>query len=158
MNKKEHLDISRNIQKYGFHMVRISPEAEHYGRYFVYSIGLFESLGHPEIMVFLYNKDTALELINLVANEVISGGRIDLNTPDDRFSSVPVIFKEIDKSNFEEYLGIGVDYYNGTEFNCYQMFWPDIDGVYPWDSKYDGNYDVVDQPLLFQKNYDEGIF
>ncbi|MBC7933684.1 MAG: DUF4262 domain-containing protein [Rubrivivax sp.] len=52
-----------DIKTYGWHILKITPDEESPG--FAFSVGLFHSYSHPEIVMFGLNLDTLHEFINL---------------------------------------------------------------------------------------------
>ena len=54
--------ILDNIEKYGCHLTLI--EADNYLPAFVYSIGLFEKFGHPELICFGLKTEVMASILN----------------------------------------------------------------------------------------------
>nr|MBB6151316.1 hypothetical protein [Mucilaginibacter sp. SP1R1] len=73
MSDKPTIDqkLSNNIKQYGLQVLHVM--ADDTGPGFSYSIGLFESYGHPEIIIIGLKQQLAHKLINNMANDVKKG-------------------------------------------------------------------------------------
>lgn len=121
-----------DIERYGWHILLI-PEDE-VGPAFAYSIGIYKTLGQPEIVVFGLPLDTMRAVINLIGELARSGAPIrDLETSPDVLEGVDVRFRPFAKKHYHEYLGYARWFYNGDNFPTVQCVWPDKKGNYPWD-------------------------
>jgi hypothetical protein len=127
--------IQENIDAYGWHVVIVPEDDE--GPGFAYSIGLYRSLGHPEVIIFGLEVDTLHRAVNNVGAEVCQGRRFgEGDTSVEIFEGCPVAFRAVSAEHYEEYLGQAVRYYGGKEFPALQCFWPDREGRFPWQVGY----------------------
>lgn len=128
MSKEE---IQRNIQEYGWHFLFVfDPNGEHQD--FSYSIGLEESFGHPEIIIFGIKRESAHAIISDIVEDIKSGIAME---PNKKLGNViggnfEVMFKPVTATAYKEYLGTAVDYY-GKPFRAQVMFWPDKANILP---------------------------
>ncbi|WP_444919623.1 DUF4262 domain-containing protein [Microbulbifer sp. CnH-101-G] len=128
MNKEE---IQGNIKEYGWHFLFVfDPNGEYQD--FSYTIGLEESFGHPEIMIFGLKKDSAHAILADIVEDIKSGVKME---PNKKLGNViggdfKVMFKPISSNAYKEYLGTAVNYY-GKPFRAQVMFWPDKANILP---------------------------
>jgi len=124
-------EIQVNIKEFGWHFIFVfDPDGEHQD--FSYSIGLEESFGHPEIIIFGLKKDSAHAIIADIVEDVKSGITMK---PNQKLGNViggdfEVMFKPISVNAYKEYLGTAVNYY-GKPFRALVMFWPDKGNILP---------------------------
>ena len=65
--------VVSDIEEFGWHVVMIPDDDE--GPAFAYSIGLFKSFGHPEVILFGLDLGVMHQIINLIGEEVRLGRR-----------------------------------------------------------------------------------
>jgi len=142
--------IENDIAKYGWHSLHVFPENEDQDR-FTYSIGLSETYGGPEVAIFGLDRSRAHELLGVCAKLFAEGAQLTLESPDNRFlkDGYDVIFREIEREAFSEYLGTATRYFGDKEFSAVVMFFPDAKGRYPWEFGY--KYLRVDEALKIVK-------
>jgi hypothetical protein len=126
--------IKEHIQKYGWRFQYVF-DAEGEKEDFAYTIGLEESFGHPEIMIFGLERDTMHSLLQEVVNAVRGGS---VFKPGQRYAEIlsgdyDVMFKPLKGSAYPEYAGMATDYYE-RPFQIYVMLWPDKNNVLPTES------------------------
>lgn len=128
--------IRANIDQYGWHCLNVWPRVgddEHTA--FSYTIGLTESYGHPEIMVFGLG-EKAHGILTDCANLIKKGTRFVEGQPNDDVLSggYKVIFKPVRKDCFSDYLGTALRYYGSRTFDAFVLFWPNKQHHFPWES------------------------
>lgn len=123
-----------DVQRYGWHVVMI--EDNPIGPKFAYSIGMFHTLNHPEIIIFGFdNVRTMGNIINLIGEEVRSGKRFeDCHEADQILEGYSCAFRNVPADVYPDYLGYAMWYYRPDEFPVLQCIWPDRSGNYPWQS------------------------
>lgn len=120
-----------DIAEYGWHCVNIHPEGEHVG--YAFTIGLFQSYGHPELIIFGLSAKVAHQILAIAANAAKSGEPLDLLRPTETLiDGYECCFAEVPLSQYYEYVGYCRWYYQGNHFPLYQVVWPSRDGLYPW--------------------------
>ena len=129
--------IAHDIAKYGWHCLHVFPDNEDQD-HFTYTIGFSESFQGPEIAIFGLDRDRAHELLGVCASLLKEGARFEIGVPDGRLlkGGYKVIFREIAKEAFPEYLGTATRYFGNAEFQAFVMFFPDSKGRFPWESGY----------------------
>ena len=102
--------------------------------HFTYTIGLAETLAHPEIMIFgLPNKVSHQILTDCVAM-VRNGTTFKPDIEDENVlgGNYKVVFKTMKEEFLREYFGTAVRYYKSKAFIGLVMFWPDKEHRFPW--------------------------
>lgn len=125
-----------DVETFGWHMITVSKDDE--GPSFTYTVGLFKSYGHPELIVFGL-PDKVMQDVLHVAATLIQGGRtfgdnectLDLLNDD-----YPCVFRTVLPEQYEFYLGYAMWFYrikNVDEFPALQLVWPDKASHFPWE-------------------------
>ena len=140
-------EIKAVIDKYDCYLAIL--EADNYLPGFVYSIGLYEKFGHPEIICFGLSSNLMGTLINDVCAWVKKGNNIETYIPyPDFLEDSDVQFLPVHKEFYSDYLGYGIRYYDiSVDFPAIQMVWTDTENNFPWDEKFDPDFKFR-QPLL----------
>ena len=153
--EKEHKCISKdelvvqtraNIDKYGLQVIMVSGSG--YSPSFAYSIGLFKTYNHPEIIVFGLPDKLGHEIINDVAELIRNGETIGTYTNyDNIFKNSRAEFLPVDDRNINDYFGAALNYYDKTKFPAVQLVWTDRNNKFPWEDNFEEKF-LHDQPLL----------
>lgn len=134
------------IEKYGLVVNQI--EATEYLPSFAYSIGLWETYKHPEIICFGLSIELMHEIINDVAALIKDGQTIvagEVNT--EIFKDARAAFLPVDKRNIADYFNPAISYYNTDDFPALQLVWADEADLLPWETGFDKSL-IHYQPLL----------
>lgn len=155
MSEQDHIDhnreteeaILRNVKEYGCHIAFL--EGDGYLPAFVYTIGLYKTYQHPEIIVFGLKPELMQHLINHVSEALKKGETFKPNQDYDGFlDKYPIQFLEVEKDHYVDYLGYGGWFYDHTfDFPTYQLVWTDKQGRYPWEADFFEDWKRC-QPLL----------
>ena len=147
MNESE-LKVLSDIEQYGLHIIHILGEKELPP--YSFSIGLFKSYNHPEIIFIGMDQQLSHSLINNIASDIKNGEKFEANKyyPDiiERFDCY---FVDVNKLNYKEYLGYANWYYEGYDYPVVQCIYPTTNGIYPWQSEWPENIKNL-QPVLSQ--------
>ncbi|MBC7864095.1 MAG: DUF4262 domain-containing protein [Bacteroidia bacterium] len=142
---------SANIEKHGLSVIII--EATDYLPAFAYSIGLWKTYNHPEIIVFGLTTKTLHTLVNDAAELIKAGNTIETYRDyDEFFEKGNVQFIPVHESNKSDYFGAGINFYNSEEFAAMQFVWTDRNNKFPWEDNYEKEFKYR-QPLL-DRNFD----
>ena len=126
-----------DIQRHGWHVVKVL--ADDSGPAFAYSIGLFQTFHHPEILMFGFEPDLMHRVINTVGEEVRSGKTFGSDQQsDDILHGYEVEFKSVLPQFFDDLVGTALAYYGGPLFPLLQCVLPDKEHRFPWDGECDG--------------------
>ena len=66
--------VLQDIQRVGWHVVKVFVPKDEEGDW-AYSIGLFHSFGHPEVILFGLPLDRCMTLVNVIGRQVKAGKR-----------------------------------------------------------------------------------
>lgn len=130
-----------DVQQYGWHVLKILGDET--GPEYCFSVGLYYSFGHPEILVMGLPTQAGHQLINLAATQIADG---KVFKPAERVNGLlegfSCSFITIDISHYQEYLGYGIWFYRQLKqpFPAIQLVWPDKQGRLPWESSYDEKF------------------
>jgi hypothetical protein len=132
-------------------------EATDYLPSFAYSIGLWETFKHPEIICFGLHAETMGEIIQDIAEgvrggEVVETGRIY----DTILENGRTMFLDVDQGNMGDYFGTAIAYYKTRDFKALQLVWTDRKDLFPWDVGFEEEFRFR-QPLL-DRNMDFKFF
>jgi len=119
-----------DIDRYGWCVLKVSNDQ---GPDFAYSVGMFRTLGHPEILMFGMPLDLMHRLINDVGDHVRAGARYTAGQVSDAFlEGYDVTFRAVPTFQYEGHLGWANWLYGGTDYPVLQMVYPDRDHRWPW--------------------------
>ena len=120
-----------NIQRVGWQCTSVFGDDE--GPPFSYTIGLHQSFGHPELIIFGLEHKVAHGILGVAANAASSGDPIDLHTPTNRLlQGYSSVFVEVPRSEYEQYVLSAFWYYEDDSFPLFQIVWPSASGNFPW--------------------------
>lgn len=148
--------ITQNIKEHGFHLGVI--DGDDYLPAFAFSIGLYKTYNHPEIIIFGLPQEVMQVALNTICEKVQKKNSFSTGQNyDDILSKYPVQFVEVEKRNYFNYLDYVSYFYDNTNnFPVLQMVWTDQKGNFPWDKNFDENW-KFNQPLL-DRNVDFKFF
>jgi hypothetical protein len=126
-----------DIRKYGVHILHVfddkgvAPE-------FSYTVGLWHTHGHPEILISGLKESLRHRLLNNLNHRIGEGLEYkDGQSYTDVIENYRCYFQEIPRDRYRAYLGWDIWFYGSNEFEAVQMLWPSVDHVYPWDGEAD---------------------
>ncbi|WP_158265276.1 DUF4262 domain-containing protein [Blastopirellula marina] len=136
-----------DIQEFGWHLVAIQDDEE--GPAYVFSVGLYHTLGHPEICIFgLSDVQIMGQIINDIGDRVRAGRSFaDGDVSTEILADYSCMFRKVSPSWYREYFGYDRWYYEGDDFPLLQCVWPDKSGYYPWQAEYNSQL-LWAQPIL----------
>lgn len=140
-----------DIARVGWHIVMVEGEDT---PGFLYTVGLWQSYQHPELLIVAPGKEAGVFAANISAlgKRVAAGEVLTPNVPIDKaFAKFDGVAREIHKTWRPRYFGVAEGVYEGREFPALQVFWPDHQSRYPWESEADSKIFSA-QPLLDQEN------
>ncbi|GEP43479.1 DUF4262 domain-containing protein [Brevifollis gellanilyticus] len=135
----------KQIAQHGFSTVSVKGKTCSYS----YTVGLFKSYGHPEMLVFGLPPSTAHGVLSDMAHQAREGAPFDMSKPTDRlFADCDAFFVRVPEEEFQDYVLSAIRFNDGEEFPVFQVVWPSgKDGCYPWDADVDPEF-VALQPIL----------
>ena len=125
-----------DIATHGWHVIKVLEDES--GPGFAYTIGLFRSYGHPEVIAFGLLLDRLHGFRNLVGDDAKSGRRhFAEELTEDLIEGYQCAFIEFPERAYGNFLGQALAYYDGERFPALQFVWPDKDRKFPWESGVD---------------------
>jgi hypothetical protein len=135
-----------DIERHGWHVLAIKEDEE--GPAFAYSIGLYRSFRHPEIIIFGLPIQLMQRLVNVIGEEVRSKERFEhLDESAEVLDGYNVAFRTVERRHYPECLGYARWFYSGDDFPALQCVWPDSQHRYLWHAQFNANL-AQRQPLL----------
>ena len=136
-----------DIDEHGWHLVGIEADSD--GPGYVFSVGIYHTLGQPEICIFGLSDGKVMGQILNTIGELMRQGQnfADWVESDAVCEGYPCVFRAVDRSLYAKYFGYARWYYEGNDFSMLQCVWPDRAGRFPWDNDFDAQM-VWAQPVL----------
>jgi len=120
-----------DIERFGWHCIHINAE-EGLVEY-SFTVGLFQTYRHPELVIFGLPSKTSHRILTIAANAAKAGTPLDLSqTTDELVEDYACCFAEVPKEHYYEHVGFCRWYYQGNNFPLYQIVWPSKSGHFPW--------------------------
>lgn len=131
MDKTEQ-KIKSDITKHGLHIIHVLAEDDLPN--FSYSIGLYETYQKSEIIIIGLKQDMQQVLLNNIAYDYKQGRELESGKMhNDILDDYECLLLDIDKKNYDEYMGQAIDYYKSKDFPVMQIIWPTPSKMYPFD-------------------------
>jgi hypothetical protein len=139
--------VVNDIANFGWHVVHIEPTKD--APAWSFTIGLFHTFMHPEVLMFGLDHELSHRVINGICERIKAGNRMEaeLEYPD-ILAKVRCIFKAVHRDWYKWVLGYARWFYESDEFPVLQCVWPDKQQHYPWEPAFKAEW-VWAQPLLF---------
>jgi hypothetical protein len=135
-----------DIASHGWHWIHIPAEGARVG--YSFTVGLFQSYGHPELIVVGLPRQVAHDMLACCASAAQAGSPIDLTRPTDALlENGACAFAEVPASAYREYAGYALWYYEKKPFPLYQIVWPSRVGLFPWHPEAPGSFREA-QPVI----------
>jgi hypothetical protein len=144
-HERKFLDI---VDRYGWHVTGVHGDET--GPGFLYSTGIFERTGKPELIVFGLKTEVGHHLINDYAERIIKGEVFEEGRRYEDFldEALFTFLNVADASVRREYTTWTSWFYQGSAYPIFQGVWPDKKtGAFPWEPGYAEHLAEV-QPLL----------
>ena len=162
MTPEERMDVARcknkiqqghikYIQETGLSILHVMEGQDPDTPEWSYTIGLWHSYGHPEILVVGLRPSLTQILLNNLRFSIASEGRSfgDGTIATDVIDGYVCHFKTIPAAKYDDFFTGDEWFYGNADFPAVQMLWPNTSGVYPWDVAADDYLRWV-QPILTQ--------
>lgn len=137
-----------DVQRVGWQVVGIVPEQDEEGPPYAFTVGLFHTFGHPEIVIFGMEPERIWPILNHIGDEVRAGKRFASGV---RYLGLiedyPCAMLNVDPGNYRAYLGTAIWFYRREPFPVLQCVLPDKACWFPWDAACHPTYAAL-QPLL----------
>ena len=137
-----------DIQNHGVHVLNVfDPEGRE--PKFNYSVGLWHSYAHPEILIFGLDADTSTQLLNDIAEKCRNNDPAAENgmISSEYVRNFDVQFIDVPKAHYKDHFGWARWLYQGNDFPVLQMVFPDKHGNWPWTDEASNDFKWF-QPVL----------
>ncbi len=121
--------ILEACEKIGWAVVAI--EAEDYHPTYAFSVGLFRTFNHPEVIIMGLKPTMAQSLINHIGEMIRMGKRFDPGQYEGVLEDVPVDFVAVSPQHNEAYMGYACWFHRRNDFPVVQCVYPDNAGQFP---------------------------
>jgi hypothetical protein len=136
-----------DVANCGWHLIKVPECGSTPG--WAFSVGLYHSFEHPEIVLFGLPIDTMHQIINNLVQDIRAGGSFPPGSQSTEIlEGYTCSLKSVARCWYHPFLGYATWFYQGTEFPVVQCLWPDRDGALPDDSAFDSDLTPL-QPLLW---------
>ena len=138
--------IRSDIEIFGWHVVKVLEDEN--GPGFGYSIGLFQTFSHPEILIV----GLRLDLIHLLINNIgadIKKGKIFIEGQfyENVIDNYKCYFLKVNQEYYNDYVGQAQSYYGNAKFPLMQCAYPTLENIYPWQKDWPDSIKDL-QPIL----------
>ncbi len=117
---------------------------------FSYTIGLFQTYGHPELLIYGLSEETSHAILCIAAEAAARGQPLNMNEPtDELLEGYACVFVPVPLEEYPEHVGFARWYYEGDNFPVAQIVWPSKEGYFPWHENAANSFRAV-QPVLGQ--------
>jgi hypothetical protein len=124
--------VIANINEYGWHCVNVIEDDSHPP--WSYTIGLYDTWQHPELIIVGRSRATSHEMLKTVATDIELNDPPKLTDPGGhQLLGMKCHFLEANPRYYSDYVGFALWYYRKRKFSLHQIIWPNNDGLYPWD-------------------------
>ena len=139
--------VLADIARVGWSVICIEADGQEATTPFAFSVGIYHTHQHPEIIMLGLPPQVAGTIINQIGAMIVLGNKIEPDRKYEEFTNTGNIFKTVDPKHYEAYCGYARWLYRGDDFPMLQCVWPLKSGHYPWDEGYPPEGAEV-QPLL----------
>lgn len=130
------VEIAEVVQKYGWYALSVSD----HNPPILYSIGLLQTLNHPELIMFGLDASNTHALFAGLVRDISQGQRFaepGVQTVTLGGDEYRVSFRRVHPTQHRLYLGFAMGYCRHIgrwgELQAVQAFWPDSSGKFPFD-------------------------
>ena len=135
-----------DVANYGCHCVHIMADGEQPP--YSFTVGLFQSFGHPELIIFGLKSETSHQILAIVADAAQVNTPLDLAQPTDALlNNYSCCFSKVPLTQYHDHVGFCRWYYGGNAFPLYQIVWPSQNGLFPWHHQATSEFRAI-QPVI----------
>ena len=122
-----------DIEKFGLQVMNVLEEDGQPN--FTYSVGLWHSYRHPEVIIFGLKKNISHWMLNEIGRRIKQESEefVVGQYYDGLLEGFECTFLEVPKAHFEEHVGWNIWLNNGIDFSLIQCAWPSTKGMFPWE-------------------------
>jgi hypothetical protein len=102
---------------------------------FSYTTGFWVGLGQPEVIVFGLDQTLAHDVLWDIYRDLAAGKPLPVEArTGEVFGGCDAWLRPMGRQHYRDYLGWSLWFYQGDEFPCLQLLWPDRAGRFPWEA------------------------
>lgn len=139
-----------DVKEFGLHILNVFPDDDDEdSTNFSYSLGLWHTYRHPEVIVTGLDRDLSMWMLNEVARRIKEDGEtfIPGRNYDGFLEGFDCKFVDVPEMHYRQYVGWCLWLYGNSDFPLRQCAWPSTDGSYPWDDAASEGFREM-QPML----------
>jgi hypothetical protein len=122
-----------DIEQYGCHVIHVLEEGDLPP--FAYSVGIQKTSQAAELVVIGLKQPLAHFIINEYNRRVRGGEHFQAGQRVSGFlQGFDCQLRSVDSSHYREYFGGALSFYKGTDFRVFQLVYPTVEDVWPWDA------------------------
>ena len=130
--------IADDVERFGWHCISISDADPP----FLYSVGLMKTFDHPEAILFGLEPPAAHGILSVIVENLRDGARYETAAKyDNVLDGFPIGVRPVDVSQHQIYLGYAMGFCREIgrigELRTMQLFWPDVNGRFPFEANCD---------------------
>jgi hypothetical protein len=132
--------LLENLRDFGWQSISVSDALPA----FLYTVGLTQTLRHPEFIIFGLEPETAHSIISAAVNSVRAGHTFTAtgqSTIELKDGPLAIAYRRVHGSQHPLYLGEAMSFVRQLEYagdlEVTQIFWPDISGKFPFEANCD---------------------
>ena len=142
-----------DVAEYGCHIIHVSESSGIPG--WSYTIGVFETLKQPELIVVGVNSDLGHFVLNESVRLMREGQEFRHgDRKNELLDQVECEFRRVEERWPSHVMNYTNWFYGGDQFPVLQCVYPDLDGHFPWDPGFDATWRDR-QALLFLRSEEE---
>jgi len=143
--------VAENIRKYGCHVYSVSDPTQEQPS-FSYSIGIQETTGVAEAIVFGLPSNLGHSMINEYLDQVRNGTRFESGVLYPGFlKGFEIYIEPTDASTLTDYTLGCTRFYGDKPYSVVQLIWPSTSGVWPWQQEA-SEWLRLNQPLFARRD------
>ena len=127
--------VLSDIKRVGWHTLGVSQSQGEDGPHWAFSIGLYYSFNHPEVIVLGLPIIACMEIVSVVGKQIGAGLRYKAQREYADILQDPFrcTFRSFDRDAYRDFVGYALWFYENDDFPLLQCFWPDKQHRLPWD-------------------------
>ena len=135
-----------DVERYGLHVLKVGAEDD--SPAFAYTVGLYRTFAHPEVIILGLDLDPMHQILNEVAAELRRGARFAPGDVSDAFlEGYDVTFRAVPERQYRAYLGWANWFNGGVRYPALQLIYPDRERRWPWEEGVSAGF-RQNQPVL----------
>ena len=125
--------VLSNVEKFGWHCTSVAPRSGQEGEIFSYTVGLHQTYGASELILFGLPSDTAHSIFSIFVDKLREANPISIATPTaDLINNYPCVFVPVPLERYNDFVYSALWFYAELSFPLHQVVYPDRQGIFPW--------------------------